>query len=377
MQGYVYKRGRTFSYIVDTGKDPVTGKRKQKTKGGFRDKTSAQAALRKVLVELDEGEYLEPSKETFSSYIEYWFRSHYQKRIKETTVASRKYLLEKHMIRENPFADKPLDKITTFDIDAFYNLKVDEEYSTNYIRKMHQMLYQAFQQAVKWEKIKQNPVINADPPTVKRQEMVIWNFADIHSFLAACQKERHYMAFLLAIYTGMRRGEILGLKWSDIDFSNKVIHVERSLAFVPKKGYVLTTLKTKKSKRKVPIPDHLINVLLSHKKRQQEWKAQWEGHYNDQNLVICTEAGTVQDPRNVLRVMKRLIDVSGVPKIRFHDIRHTHASILIAEGVDLVKVANRLGHSNPKITLEYYAHLMPNEDDEVADIFHRALEASC
>ncbi|MDQ7860299.1 tyrosine-type recombinase/integrase [Peribacillus frigoritolerans] len=109
------------------------------------------------------------------------------------------------------------------------------------------------------------------------------------------------------------------------------------------------------------------NVKNTQRKRLGE-------QYQDQDLVICTEFGTLQDPRNVLRVMKRISKAANVTSIRFHDIRHTHASILISEGVDIVKVAARLGHSDPTITLKNYAHMMPNQDDEVADIFHNALQ---
>jgi integrase len=102
--------------------------------------------------------------------------------------------------------------------------------------------------------------------------MFIWSFDEIHVFLKNCEGERHYLTFLLAIYTRMRRGEILGLKWSDVDFANKRIHVNRSLAHIPKRGYTLTTLKTKSSKRQIPIPEFVLNELRSHKDIQDEWK---------------------------------------------------------------------------------------------------------
>ena len=294
MKGSVIKRGETYTYIVDIGRNPITGKRKQKSKGGFHKKKDAEAALRKVLTELDENRYVEPSKEPFAEYLNYWFSSHYQKRIKETTISSRESLMKKHLIRENPFTNKELSIITTEDIDAFYNLKLDEGYSTSTIRKLHQMLNQAFNQAIKWKKISNNPVINADPPSIKKEEMKIWSFDEIHAFLHQCKGERHYLTFLLAIYTGMRRGEILGLKWNDIDFTNKSIRIERSLAYIATKGYILTTPKTKKSKRVVPIPDLIIDELLKHKVQQDTWKQSLGDQYQDQDLVICTETGTLQ-----------------------------------------------------------------------------------
>ena len=327
-----------------------------------------------MLNEIDVQGYIEPSKEVFSSFIESWFTSHYEKRIKVTTAANIQSLINKHLIRENPFADKPLSKITTEDIDAFYNLKIDEEYSSSYIRKMHQILNQAFNQAVKWKRIKYNPVIDADPPAVTKEEMKIWSYEEINTFLEHCEGERHHLTFLLAIYTGLRRGEILGLKWSDIDLVNKTIRVQRSLAYIPKKGYILTSTKTRKSNRIVPISDTVVNELVKYCKQQEIWKEQLGEQYQEEDLVICTETGSKQDPRNVLRALKRLITTSNVTHIRFHDFRHTHASILISKGVDVVKVSKRLGHANAKITLETYAHLVPDEDNDLADVFEKALE---
>lgn len=376
MKGSVRLRGSHWTYIVDVGRDPITGKRKQKTKGGFKRKKDAQAALHKLLVEIDDNNYVEPSKETFTEFIESWFTEHYQKRVGDTTASNKKYLKDKHLIKENPFAGLPIAKISTEDIDAFYNLKIDEGHKASYIRKIHQMLKQAFEQAIRWKKLSSNPVKNAVPPAIKKEEMKIWGPQEIITFLNYCRDEHHRITFLLAIYTGMRRGEILGLKWDDIDFEKMKINVKRSLAYTPEDGYIFTMLKTKNSKREIPIPQMLIDELLGHQKQQQIWKKRIGEEYQDQDFVNCRENGTEQDSRNLLRLMKRLIRDSNVTSIRFHDLRHTHASILISEGVDIVKVAHRLGHANPKITLETYAHLIPNQDNEVADIFHYALNRS-
>lgn len=370
---HIRKRGKTYSYTIDLGKDHATGKRKQINKGGFIRKKDAEAAARKIESAMDENRYIEPSKEIFSNFIRDWFYEHYQNRVEETTVLNRKYILEKHILINNHFTNKALSSITTSDIDAFYNQKVKEEYSTSYIRQMHQMLNQAFNQAVKWGKVLNNPVMEADPPAVKYEEIFIWSLDEIHLFLKACKGERHYLTFLLAIYTGMRRGEILGLKWSDIDFTKKIIRVNRSLAYNPKVGYKFTQGKTKNSKRHIPIPEFVLNVLKSHREMQDTWIELVGELYHNQDLVICTNSGTEQNPQNLIRVMKRIIKKADVRVIRFHDIRHTHASILISEGVDIVKISNRLGHANPKITLEYYAHLLPSSHSEVADIFHDAI----
>ena len=120
----------------------------------------------------------------------------------------------------------------------------------------------------------------------------------------------------------------------------------------------------------------IIDELLKHQKQQQIWKKRFNKEYRNQDFVICTEKGAEQDPRNVLRIMKRLISISNVTSIRFHDLRHTHASILISEGVDIVKVAHRLDHANPKIKLKTYVHIIPYQDNEIADISHSSINRS-
>ena len=151
--------------------------------------------------------------------------------------------------------------------------------------------------------------------------------------------------------------------------------MKRSLAHVAKKGYIFTSLKTKNSKRQVPIPEFDLNELVLHKKRIEEWKELVGSVFEGQDLVICTNTGTLQDPRNVVRVMKRIVKASNLPNIRFHDLRHTHASVLISAGIDIVKISKRLGHANPKITLEFYAHLLPNTDNDIADTFQQTIQS--
>lgn len=147
MKGTVFKRGQTWTYVVDIGRDANTGKRKQKSIGGFRTKKEAETSLRKLLVEVEETGFQEPSKKPFSNYIEEWFFRHYANRASTTTFNSRKYIVNSHLIKNNYFKDKPLSKVTTKDIDDLYDSKLDDDYEPAYIRSMHNLLKQAFDQA--------------------------------------------------------------------------------------------------------------------------------------------------------------------------------------------------------------------------------------
>ena len=152
----------------------------------------------------------------------------------------------------------------------------------------------------------------------------------------------------LAISTGIRRGELVGLRWSDINLNERMIRVNKSLANMPGKGHELSSLKTRSAKRQIQLHDTVVEKLKEHKENQDEWKKQVRHLYDDRDLMICTDTGSFQDPRNVIRVMKRIIKTANVPSIRFHDLRHTHASMIISEGMDIVRVSARLEHVNPK-----------------------------
>ncbi|BAC13190.1 hypothetical conserved protein [Oceanobacillus iheyensis HTE831] len=371
---YDTKKGIRYLFIIDINQ---SGKaRKQKKLSGFTRKKDAEDALKKLIIELENDGYLEPSKESFQSFLQHWFYTHYITSIKRTTHSNRDYLIKKHLIEDNPFAEKAISDITTEEIDYFYHYKLGKGYSTSYIRKMHQMLHLSFAQAVKWRKISYNPVVNTTPPRVQTKQVSIWSKDQVKQFLETSNLERLYILFLLAIYTGMRKGELLGLKWSDINMEKECIHIHRNLCYIQNQGYFFTTPKTVRSTRVIPISSLISDQLQCIKEKQQCEKELAGPSYEDNDLVICTALGKVQDPRNVTRVFERCIKNANVPKIRFHDLRHTHASILISEGVDIVKVSSRMGHTSPKTTLDIYAHVVPNTDNEVATIFEKSLQNS-
>ncbi|BDH61833.1 hypothetical protein MTP04_19630 [Lysinibacillus sp. PLM2] len=175
----IRKRGKTYSFIIDIGKDSKTGKRKQVSQGGFLKKKDAEIAAKKIELSLDEGKFYELSREFFSDYISTWFENHYKNRIKITSLSNYNYLIEKHIITDNVLCNKEISKITTEDIDTFYNQKLEEGYSGSYIRKMHEILNLAFKQALLWKKIIVNPMENSTPPVINSREIVILSIKEI------------------------------------------------------------------------------------------------------------------------------------------------------------------------------------------------------
>ncbi|MBA2876378.1 integrase [Anoxybacillus caldiproteolyticus] len=367
----IKEKKKGFYFRIDVGKDPVTGKRKQASFGPFRTKTEAKKELLKIKRQVDEGSYFKESTEDFPVFMERWFNTSYKKTVEITTANSREYIIRNHIMKH--FEHKKINEITTFDIDCFYVDKLDDGYSGAYIRHMHNLLNQAFDQAVRWSLVKMNPVRNAKPPKVKSEEKTTWTVDEVNRFLNLIKNRSIEIPYFLAIFTGMRRGEVLGLKWDDVDFENKKIRIKRSLCFVSGQGLIFKEPKTQKSKRQISISQHVVNVLKKHKQKQEFQKEKLWRQYEDNNLIVCTDDGKPLDPRNLLRQFYRLIEEANVPRISFHDLRHTHATILMQQGENPKVVSERLGHSRVGITLDLYSHVSDDLQEQAAEKFENTL----
>jgi integrase len=237
------------------------------------------------------------------------------------------------------------------------------------IRKIHTILNDSLNKAFKWEMISRNPAALVDAPKVSKKEIEVWDEEDIRKFLDAAKESRYYCAFLLALTTGMRQGEILGLRWKDIDVNNQTISIVQTLSH---KGQELSVgAKTESGNRQISIDEETLSQVLRLKHLYKEEMMASRPLYKDLDLVIRTTLGTPLSPRNLLRSFYSIIDKSGVKKIRFHDLRHTHASLMLRQGVNPKIVSERLGHANVRITLDTYSHLLPNLQKETAKEFGR------
>lgn len=348
----------------DVGRDIGSGKRIQRAKGGFKTKKEAQEYLVNAINEVNQGNYLQPSKEEFSTFIDRWFNTYYKRNVAETTADISWCLIKGHLI---PYFNKQvISSITTYQLDCFYNEKLEEGYSAKTIRELHSLLRRAFEQAIKWSLLKFNPAVNATPPKEKIKERHTWSKNDIKKFIDTAKLSEEATIYIIAIFTGMRRGEILGLKWQDIDFNLKKIYVTRSLAFTSEKGLFLKDVKTSKSRRQISLSPYIIDVFKQHQVIQNNFKEKLGEDYLDKSLVFTSINGNFKDPRNLLREFSRLTKKAGLIKISFHDLRHTHATLLLKNGENPKVVSERLGHSRVGITLDLYSHVTDDIQEEAA-----------
>jgi len=205
----------------------------------------------------------------------------------------------------------------------------------------------------------------------------VWTSEETMSFLASSKADssRYWIGFYVAIMTGMRKGEILGLRWDDIDFDNNRLQIQRALQWNKGKATFVPP-KTQKSKRTVTLPLTVTSILRMHKARQNEYKLKLGPIYKDQGLLFTSLDGSPVQPRVVDEHWYQCRNSANVPKIRFHDLRHTHASLLLELGIHPKVVSERLGHSEVGITMNLYSHVMPGMQEKAAQDFEQAVFGS-
>ena len=229
-------------------------------------------------------------------------------------------------------------------IQALYSKSLNNGLSINTVRYIHAVLHKALYQALKWGLVVRNVSDLVDKPKTERKIFKTWSPDDVKVFLEAVEDHRWYSIYVLAIYTGLRQGELLGIHREDVDLEKGAINVRHQISAIRGQGLTIADLKTEKSRRPVTLPDSALRALKVH----------IDIIGNEPGLIFTTSTGNPISPRNLLRHFRATIEVLELPQIRFHDLRHTHASLLLAAGVHPKVVQERLGHSQISLTLDTY-----------------------
>ena len=233
--------------------------------------------------------------------------------------------------------------------------QVAHDVSADAANKARSLLFTALKQAVRLGLISRNPAEAVDRLKHEPEELTLWTPEQVRHFLELAKTHRLYAAFYLVIATGMRHGEILGLRWQDIE--GDVITVRQSVINVQGAQHEISTPKTRKGVRRIVIDPATMQVLAEHRGRQEAEREKLGSAWEDLGLVFPNELGGILIPRNFDRVWYDLLDKSGLPPIRFHDLRHLHVSLLVKRGLDPRTVADRVGHTDPSFTLRRYSHM--------------------
>lgn len=360
MAGQIVKRGdNKYLVRVYMGLDG-NGKRKYHNKTIHGNKKDAEKYRNKVLRERDTGEYIEPSKEMLSLYLDRWLDTVAKQRVAASTFKAYSDYVSCYL--KDGLGDKMLSKLEPIEIQEFYNVLGERGIAPKTIRNIHNVLSSALNQAVKWGLTTKNPAPLVDLPKKKKKEMRPLNQEEAARFMDATVYSPWKAYFSLLLSSGMRPSEALGLKWSDIDFKNERVHVQRALSRVTG-AWSLEAPKTAQSKRSIPLPPGVVKDLEEHKKDQAAEKLKAE-NYNDHNLVFTGKTGVPPDYRNIYnRHFKPLLKSAGLPDIRLYDLRHTCATLLLSAGENPKIVSERLGHASVTLTLDTYSHVLPDMQD--------------
>jgi integrase len=293
--------------------------------------------------------------------------------VRESTYSRDKYLVTNHI--KPALGRLKLKNLNAMHLQGLYRERLDFGLSGSTVQKIHHVLHKGLRQAVRWNLIPRNPADDVKAPTPTSKEMHPLSAEEARRLLDAAQGDRFEALYVLAVHTGMRRGELLGLKWGDVDLENATVRVRRTLTRIDNgRRLALGPPKNKKSRRTVRLTERAVEALRSHLERQLEEIEALGDLYKDQGLVFTTEAGTPINPSNLRqRSLASLLKRAGLPQITFHDLRHTCASLLFQKNVHPKFVQELLGHASVAITLDTYSHMLPGMGGEAADAMGEVL----
>lgn len=372
--GSIYQRqdGRWAASISLEG-----GKRKT-----FYGKTrkEVQEQLKKALHEQLQGILVTTPQQKVEQFLTHWLEDTHKQSIRIRTYERYEEIVRLHLIPG--IGDHQLQKLTPQHLQAFYKQKLEEGLSSTTVASFHNVLHKALETAVRWNLVARNVCSLVTPPRRRHYEIQPLSIEQVQQLHRAARDHCMEALFLLALGTGMRRGEIMGLKWQDIDFTLGTLQVRRILTRIPTKArdergltYMETEPKTDRGRRYLFLPPFVLEALRRHRVRQLEEKLKAGPAWRDHDYVFCTSVGTHLNPtRDILDQLKKLLEKAGLPVIRFHDLRHSTATALLVLGTNPKIVQEVLGHSAISITMDIYSHVLPTMQKEAMNRLNDALQ---
>lgn len=331
-----------------------SGRPKRKSIYG-KTRAAVSARLHENLADNQNGFMSDPKGYTVGSYLHEWLEIK-KRTIAETTANA----YANDIAKFGPLHHRPLDQITAFDIEKLYIRLLDSGLSTSTVRAAHSRLYSALKDAVRYQLITRNVMEQVRPPKLVRDEAEVWKPHEIVRLLEFAKSHRLYSLIYLAICTGMRRGELIGLHWTDVEWSASRLHVKRSVVS-PNGTLIVKEPKSPASRRAIYVDDEVLSVLRDHRAKQQREATALADGWPDKDIVFTSEVGAYLDPNNLNRTFGRIVGEAEIRSGNLHKLRHTHASMLIRKGVDPKVVSDRLGHSSVAFTQTIYQHLYEDQ----------------
>jgi integrase len=365
MRGHPYKRGSTWSVMYDEPSG-AEGKRRQRNKGGFKTKKEAQAYLTQALASLERHSYVQPAKSTVGQYLtENWLPG---LQVRESTKRAYASHVNVYFVpRIGSIALQELDKadVRKLFADLAAHGGSRKVLSAATIRRIFATLRVAINTALADDLIVRSPLLGLKLAIPRKPEIQVWSAQEIRFFLDGIVDERLHPLYVFMAMTGVRRGEAAGLRWCDVDLDAQRASIRRQIT---QNGRILMdgAPKTRSGSRSISLDDHTVAVLRRHRVRQASERLAWGPAYADKDLVFAREDGLPVRPEYIGTLFNRLQKEVGMRHIRLHDLRHSHATLMLTQGISAKVVSERLGHSTISLTLDTYSHVLPSMGEEAA-----------
>lgn len=370
------RAGKTYTYWearYTAGYNPNTGRQIQRTITG-KTKSEVAQKLRQKLVELDMGTYQEPCQLMVGEWLDIWM-AEYNVHLKPRTAESYRCQIENHLRPE--LGKYKLEDLRPHIVQHFCNELLRSGLTPKTVKTIHGVLHKALEQAVTLGYIRTNPSTGCILPRVTRKPLAPLDDETIKRFLTAVQGHRFEIIYLVDLFTGLRKGEVMGLTWSSVDFRKGTLLIDKQLQRVPgRKGsdrYSLTSTKSGKARKITPAP-YVMQLLRRQKSRQAEWRLRAGPAWEDQDLVFTNELGGYLIPETVYKDFKKVMAAIGSPETRLHDLRHSYAVAAIKSGDDIKTVQENLGHASAVFTLDVYGHVTDEMRSESAQRMESFIE---
>jgi len=380
MRGTIQKKGKKWYAVVYDGVNPETGQYRRRWVLGGTRRDDAERVLNDLVKRSHSGEKVVGERITLAAYLTERWLPIQETRLRAGTFDSYRRNIERHVIPA--LGSKLLDRLTVEDVDLFYSQLLTKGRRTKKgtsglapktVHNIHVMLHKAMSDAYRKGTVVRNVVELTDPPKLSarpREEIKAWEPEELCEFLDAIEPHRLFPAFYLCAHTGMRRGEILGLRWKDLDVDAARVSVRQALVSVAY-DVQLSDVKTGTGRRTIDLDEDVVEVLETWREVRTEERSGRKPAAAD--LVFAKPDGESVHPDSFSQVFDRVVAKLDVPTLSLHDLRHTHATILLKAGTPVKVVSERLGHANIAFTMSVYQHVMPGMQAEAAAVFAEIL----
>lgn len=386
MAGSIERRGENSYRLIVSGGRTGEGKRKKYTKTiKVEGKTEAEKKrkcekeLAKFIAEVENNSFIEPSKLTLKDFIGKWITEYAEKNLAPKTIFRYKQMIDSRIIPA--LGHLKIEKLKPIHFVEFYNnlqengIRLDGKdggLSARTIGHHHRLLHNILQCAVKWQLLHSNPLDTVDPPKVKKSEADFYNEDEVQELInklyAISDKEFKYkVAIILTLSSGLRLGELTGLKWDNVNFDTNTINIVQSSQYLPGQGTFIKDPKNNTSIRTLVIPKPVMDLLAKHENKEKEKRFGCGTLWNDTGFVFTQWDGKPMYPSTPSRWFSKFLKANNLRSITFHQLRHTSATLLINENVNIREVSKRLGHSNTSTTLNIYSHALKSADEDAAN----------